>query len=114
MSVDRGGARADDLTLVGADALGGFTVKNLPNGIVVEYSELLFDGRRFFATRPKVDWQYEDYRVFFGTADNVLERTLVKTPTMTPAGGASMKVISLDEEERNGVTFRCTKSEIAH
>jgi hypothetical protein len=71
------GSQGEVLTLVGPAALTGFAVKNLANNVVVEYNASLADGRRFFVTRPKVDWTYDDFRVFFGQPSDMEERPLV-------------------------------------
>lgn len=44
------GSQGDVLQLVGADALGGLTLKNVPGNVVVEYNGSLSDGRRLFVT----------------------------------------------------------------
>ena len=71
------GTTGDVLEIVDAEALAGLTVKNVPGNVVVEYNASLPDGLRLFVSRPEVDWTYEDFRVFFGTPDNMVERPLV-------------------------------------
>lgn len=71
------GTQGEVLTLVGADALTGLTPKDVVDNVFVEYNATLPDGRHLFVTRPKVDWTYEDFRIFFGPPNAVLERPLV-------------------------------------
>lgn len=70
--------QGDALELVGLDALSGMTPMNVPDNVTIEYNASLADGRRFFVTRPKVDWAYEDFHVFFGTPGDMRERPLVR------------------------------------
>ncbi len=70
------GKQGDVLTLIGADVLSTFQVRNLPGNVVVEYSATTQDGHRLLVTRPMVDWTYSDFRVFYGRADQMLERHL--------------------------------------
>jgi hypothetical protein len=72
------GMQGDVLTLVGPSALTGLTVKNVTNDVVLEYYGAVDDGRRFYVTRPRVDWTLTDFRVFFGTPDDMVERMLVR------------------------------------
>jgi len=70
------GVEGDVLTLVGADVLAAFEVRNLPGGVVVEYDATTQDGHRLIVTRPMVDWTYDDFRVFYGIPGEMKERHL--------------------------------------
>jgi hypothetical protein len=73
------GMQGETLTVLGADALKGYTLQNLPGTIYVEYDATLADGRTMVVTRPDVDWSYSDFRVFLSTASTspLLERKVV-------------------------------------
>ena len=60
--------RGETLTVLGADALAGYTLQNLPGTIDVEYFATLADGRTMVVARPDVDWSYADFRVFLSTS----------------------------------------------
>jgi hypothetical protein len=62
------GMQGDTVTVLGPDALEGYTVENLPGRIYVEYVAALPDGRTMVVTRPEVDWSYADFRVFLSTS----------------------------------------------
>jgi hypothetical protein len=78
----------EKLELMGADAIRGFTLANLPGTVAVERSASLADGRLIVVTSPEVDTTYEDFRLFLGPPDRVVER----------------KVINVSQS-RSGVTF---------
>ena len=73
------GMQGDTLTVLGPDALEGYTVENLPGAIYVEYVAALPNGRTMVVTRPEVDWTYADFRVFLSTSATspLLERKVV-------------------------------------
>ncbi len=68
------GQQGEELTVVGKDAIAGMPLHNLPGNIVVEYAEQLPDQRVMVVTRPQDDWTYQDFRLFLGPLDKVLER----------------------------------------
>lgn len=68
------GTEGDVLELVDATAYASLAVRNIPGTVNVEYDASTSDGRRIVVTRPEVDWSYEDFRVFFGTPERMVER----------------------------------------
>ncbi len=70
------GTQGDVLTLLGAGALSGLTVRDLPATVLVEHDGRMPDGRRIVVTRPEHDWTYDDFRVFFGPESAMLERPM--------------------------------------
>ncbi|MBX3223859.1 MAG: hypothetical protein KF795_25325 [Labilithrix sp.] len=68
------GAEGDVLELVDASTYASLAVRNIPGTVNVEYDTSTSDGRRIVVTRPEVDWSYEDFRVFFGTPERMVER----------------------------------------
>jgi hypothetical protein len=63
----------EELTVLDESAVDGFTLVNLPGQVVVEYFARTESGETIVVTRPRDDWTYEDFRVFYGT-DVLLER----------------------------------------
>ena len=68
------GQQGDVLEVLPADAVAGMTVANLPGEVFVEYAASLPDGRHLVVVRPNDDWTYEDFRLFLGTPERMLER----------------------------------------
>ena len=68
------GADAEPLTPVDSSALPAFEIRNLPGEIVLEYVAMVEDGADIVVTRPRDDWSYEDFRVFYGEAGRLIER----------------------------------------
>jgi len=90
-------ADGEELTLLGEDELAGFTLENLPPEVTVEYLGTLEDGRFIVVTRPTDDWTYEDFRVFVGQRERVLERQ-VQSVTRARDGGSTTIELSVDGE----------------
>jgi hypothetical protein len=51
----------------------------LPGEVVVESVADAADGSRIVVTRPKDDWTYDDFRVFYGTNGHLVERVTTFT-----------------------------------
>jgi hypothetical protein len=81
------GTEGDVLELVDASTYASFVVRNIPGTVNVEYDGSTSDGRRIVVTRPEVDWSYEDFRVFFGTAERMVER-----PVRNVTRGSSTRI----------------------
>lgn len=73
------GQQGETLVVLGADALAGYSVQNLPGTIDVEYFATLADGRALVVTRPDVDASYADFRLFLSTSgpSPLLERKVI-------------------------------------
>jgi hypothetical protein len=78
-------------------ALDDLTLENFPPDVYVEYLGNLEDGRRVLVTRPEEDWDYEDFRVFLGTKDAMVEHA-VESVVRQRDGGTTTIVILLDGE----------------
>jgi len=70
------GEQGEELEVVGADAIAGMTLVNLPIHVDVEYLAQTEDGRVLVILRPTDDWDYEDFRLFLGEADALDERAI--------------------------------------
>ena len=64
----------------------------------VEYDATAADGRRFYVVHPTKNYGYEDFRVFFGTPDAMLERKTFDV-TRTKSGRTTMSFLV------DGVTY---------
>lgn len=84
-----------ELTPVSADELDELTLRNFPGHVITEHSGQLLDGRIIVVTRPLDDWDYEDFRVYFGPRDRVSERLVYS------ASRDSRTVIEFDLDGRH-------------
>jgi len=62
------------LTVLDAGAIGGFTIQNLPN--LVEYVIDVSNGNVMVVTAPMDAWGYAGFRLFYGTASEMVERSV--------------------------------------
>jgi hypothetical protein len=65
------------LTVLDTSAIAGMKIRNLPGEVVLEYLADVENGNVLVVSRPRDDWMYEDFRVFYGTPDQMLERKVV-------------------------------------
>ena len=86
------GTEGEVLELVTAAAYGAHPVRNLPAATVVEYDASTEDGHRLVLMRPETDWGYEDFRLFYGTPDQMVERKL----TSASRGAATYLTFTMD------------------
>ncbi len=68
------GQDGEKLTLLSPADLASMPVRNLPGAQVLEYNARLDDGRAMVVVRPKDDWTFMDFRVFFGEPPALTER----------------------------------------
>ena len=61
-------AAGEELTVLEESALDDFVLVNLPGEIEVEYFARTESGEQIVVTRPRDDWSYEDFRLFYGTS----------------------------------------------
>ena len=64
------------LSLVDESTVRAMMVRNLPGEIVVEYLSRVEDGTLLLVTRPRDDWRYEDFRLFWGREPELVEREI--------------------------------------
>jgi hypothetical protein len=64
------------LTVVDASVIAGFTIQNLP--AVVEYVLDVSTGNVIVVTAPMDAWGYSGFRLFYGTASQVVECPIVE------------------------------------
>jgi hypothetical protein len=70
------GQQGEKLTLLATADVASMPVRNLLGTQVLEYNARLDDGRAMVVVRPKDDWTYADFRVFFGQPPNLSERAV--------------------------------------
>ena len=68
------GQQGSVLTLVSTAQVAALPVANIPAQTFIEYNATIPDGRALLVVRPRDDWTYQDFRVFFGTTDHMAER----------------------------------------
>ncbi len=89
------GEAGEELTVVESSELDGWSLVNLPGDVTVEYWAEAPDGRVMLVTRPTNDWDYTDFRVFFGPLDSVDERAVDSVQRMKD-GGTTLIELSID------------------
>jgi hypothetical protein len=62
------------LTVLDAGAAARLKIQNLP--VLVEYVADVSDGNAVVVTQPMDPWGYSDYRLFYGTANQMVERRI--------------------------------------
>jgi hypothetical protein len=70
------GTQGEQLTMLAASDLAPFTWANLTS-VDVMYDATTSDGHRFIAFAPQVDYSDDKVRVFYGTPDRMIQRTLL-------------------------------------
>ncbi len=91
-------AAGNELTVRDESALSGLEVRNLPGEIEVEYMARTEDGDQLVVTRPRDDWSYEDFRLFYGEGTTLTERA-VSNVLRALDGGTTWITFELDGSE---------------
>jgi hypothetical protein len=81
-------AEDEAATITACDPLSG-------GELAVEYFGVLEDDRRVLVVRPEEDWDYEDFRVFLGSPERVLEYP-VGNVARAKDGGSTTIELTLD------------------
>lgn len=63
---------------------------NLPGEVTIEYNASTQDSRRLLVTRPRDEWTYKDFRVFFGDRNLLTERAVAEV-TRTRSGQTNIR-----------------------
>jgi hypothetical protein len=88
------GATTEMLTVQDESVVSGFTLRNLPREIAIEYVADVTDGTALVVTRPETEWQYTDFRVFYGGDGAVLgERHVVSVLRARDGGSTDIQFI---------------------
>lgn len=89
------GEEGEELEVLDPDAIADMPLRNLSGEIELEYAAETDDGRLMVVTRPRDDWAYEDFRVFFGSVDALDER-IVHSVARQEDGGTTLIELELD------------------
>ena len=84
------GQQGSVLTLVSAARVVGLPVADIPAETFIEYQATLSDGRALLVVRPRDDWTYEDFRVFFGSPDHMVERPVSQVVRFKDGGSTTI------------------------
>ncbi len=84
------GQQGSVLTLVPASQVATLPVANIPAETFIEYNATLPDGRALLVVRPRDDWTYQDFRVFFGAPDHMAERSVDQVVRYTDGGSTTI------------------------
>jgi hypothetical protein len=82
------GQQGDLLAPLPAADLQALMLRDLGGAVFVEYAALVADGRRLVVIRPQDDWGYEDFRLFLGPDDGLVQRK-VDSVTRARDGGTT-------------------------
>jgi hypothetical protein len=72
--IDELGPEAELLEVLDENAIEGLVVRNFRGAIEVEYLAETEDDALLLVIRPADDWGYEDFRLFYGREERLLER----------------------------------------
>jgi len=64
----------EELTVVPDAVLDDYVLRNLPGDVEIEYIASVETGERLVVIRPSEDWTYDDFRLFIGEPDRLVER----------------------------------------
>lgn len=70
-------SNAQPLTPLATSELTGFKLQNLPGEVTLEYVARAGNGATILVTRPRDDWSYDDFRVFYGASQPLAEQPLL-------------------------------------
>jgi hypothetical protein len=100
--IDELGPEAELLEVLDESALEGLAVRNFPGVIEVEYVAETEDGELLLVTRPAEDWSYDDFRLFYGPEDRLLEREVMSVRRQRDGGSTH---IEFDVNGEQAVVF---------
>jgi hypothetical protein len=95
------GVDGDTLKVLPPADVGGYTLQNLPGTFDVALLGRVADGRMVVVIGPDVDARLEDFRVFFGPADHLIERRLVNAAV----GSYSSIRFAVDDDHQATAVF---------
>jgi hypothetical protein len=67
-------ADGEELTVLPDTVIGDYVLRNLPGDVEIEYIASVETGERLVVTRPTEDWTYDDFRLFIGEPERLIER----------------------------------------
>jgi hypothetical protein len=67
-------AAGEELGVLDESAIADLPLRNLPGDIEIEYVARVETGEGLAVIRPREDWGYEDFRLFLGGAELLVER----------------------------------------
>lgn len=85
-------AVGERLELLTEDDLADFTLQNLPPEVTIEYFGSYDAGQeRVLVVRPSDDWSYEDFRLFVGTAEVMVEAEVRNVARQRDGGSTTIE-----------------------
>ncbi|HJX66837.1 MAG TPA: kelch repeat-containing protein [Polyangia bacterium] len=84
------GQQGSVLTLVPASQVAALPVADIPAETFIEYNATLPDGRALLVVRPRDDWTYQDFRVFFGAPGHMAERSVSQVVRYKDGGSTTI------------------------
>ena len=89
------GQEGEKLEVLDASAVDSLPLTDLPGEVFVEYWVQSADGQLLLVTRPTYDWEYDDFRVFFGPPERV-EECVVEEVQRLRDGGTTIIAFAID------------------
>ena len=85
------GQQGEELTILSDNDYATMPVCDyLPAKVVMEYAATLPDGRMIVITRPRDQWSYADFRLFFGGVDTMVECNVNVVVRMNDGGSTTI------------------------
>lgn len=84
------GQQGSVLALVPTSQIAGLPVANIPAATFIEYNATLSDGPALLVVRPLDDWTFQDFRVFFGAVNQMIERPVGQVVRLRDGGSTTI------------------------
>lgn len=85
------GATTETLTVQDSTTVSDFTLRNLPGDVTIEYVADVTDGTVLVVTRPSDDWEYTDFRLFYGNTESDMSERQVVNVVRSRSGGTDIQ-----------------------
>jgi hypothetical protein len=85
------GAVTETLTVQDNGSVSAFALKNLPGDVTIEYVADVDGGDVIVVTRPTDDWEYTDFRLFYGSGENAMSERQVVSVLRSRSGGTDIQ-----------------------
>jgi hypothetical protein len=83
-------ADGEELAVLPDTVLDDYVLRNLPGDVEIEYIASVETGERLVVIRPTDDWTYDDFRLFIGEPERLIERQV--TSVVRARDGGSTRI----------------------
>jgi hypothetical protein len=88
----------EELSVVPESVLDDFVLRNLPGDVEIEYIASVETGERLVVIRPTDDWTYDDFRLFIGETERLIERQITSVERARDGGSTWIRFDFAGEE----------------